>query len=86
MSLYVLVFFLVLLAFINVLVSVYLYRRDDLDNMQKTFQILIVWLIPYAGAIGLWLFNSSNDEICKNKKEFGGGGNDSSMVSSSGSD
>lgn len=62
---------------LNVFVSVYLARRSDLESSQKIAQIVIVWVVPYIAAIGLWLFNRSHDEIELNQKPFGGGANDS---------
>ena len=63
---------------LNLLVSIYLSRRDDLDNFQKIAQILIIWLIPYFASIGLWLWCKSVDsETKKIHKEFGGGWNSS---------
>ncbi len=46
---------------LNLIVSVYIARRDDLDKFQKIAQIVIVWLIPYLSAIGIWLFHRSGD-------------------------
>ncbi|WP_334060958.1 hypothetical protein [Alteromonas sp. S005] len=70
---------------LNLAVSVFLVKRDDLDNVQKFFQILLVWLIPYFAAIGLWLFNKSQDQPVKQFSEFGGGAQDSSNAGSDGS-
>lgn len=68
------------LALLNSYVTIFLLRRDDLEPVQKVLQILIVWLIPLLGAIGLWLFNRSQDDDNNNKPgkgSFGGGANDS---------
>ncbi len=63
-----------ILIVLNVAVSFYLYKRDDLDNFQKVAQIVIVWLIPFVGAIALWLFNRSQDNDNKpSGSSFGGG-------------
>ncbi len=64
-------------ALLNILVSVYLFYRSDLEAVQKIVQIIIVWSVPFIAAIVLWLFNRSHDEVQKNKKTFGGGANDS---------
>jgi len=63
---------------LNVFVSIFLVRRQDLELSQKIAQIIIVWLIPFVAALGLWLFNRSHDEVVSsNKHSFGGGANDS---------
>ncbi|MDM7861646.1 hypothetical protein QTP81_13680 [Alteromonas sp. ASW11-36] len=68
-----------LLFIINLYVSVFLCRRDDLERIQKGLQVLIVWLIPLLGAVGLWLFykNEDDDKNKPDKHSFGGGSNDS---------
>ena len=53
---------IVILIVLNIAVSIYLYKRDDLENFQKIAQIVIVWLIPFVGAIALWIFNRSQDD------------------------
>ncbi|MDC8829378.1 hypothetical protein [Alteromonas gilva] len=69
---------------LNVVVSIFLVRRDDLEVFQKGAQIFIVWLIPFFAAIGLWLLNHSQDTPAKTRKSFGGGPQDSSGAGSSG--
>ncbi|WP_218311584.1 hypothetical protein [Alteromonas antoniana] len=69
---------------LNMVVSIFLVRRDDLETFQKGAQIFIVWLIPFFAAIGLWLLNRSQDTPAKTRKSFGGGPQDSSGVGSSG--
>jgi hypothetical protein len=62
------------LIVLNILVSVFLVNRDDLDKTQKIFQILIVWIIPFLGALGMWIFNRSQDDDSKpGGGSFGGG-------------
>jgi len=63
------------LVILNLVVSIYLLKRNDLEQFQKVAQIIVVWLIPYAGAIGLWLFNRSQDDNDNkpDKGMFGGG-------------
>jgi UDP-N-acetylmuramyl pentapeptide phosphotransferase/UDP-N-acetylglucosamine-1-phosphate transferase len=82
---YLTIVFVVLVA-LNIAVSIYLFNRDDLDRVQKLAQIVIVWIIPFLGAIGLWLFNRSQDS--NNNKpsggSFGGGSQDSIGASSYG--
>ena len=74
------------LVILDFAVSLYISKRDDLEQPQKVAQIVIVWLIPYLGAIGLWLFNHShdNDNNKPSGGSFGGGAQDSIGVSSSG--
>ena len=68
---------------LNIVVSVFLARRDDLESFQKGAQILIVWLVPFFAAIGLWLLNRSQDAPARSTKSFGGGPQDSSGGGSS---
>ncbi|MEP2653766.1 MAG: hypothetical protein ABJH06_17445 [Paraglaciecola sp.] len=69
---------------LNIIVSIFLARRDDLETFQKGAQIFIVWLIPFFAAIGLWLLNRSQDAPSRSSKSLGGGPQDSSGVGSSG--
>lgn len=75
---------LIVLCILNIAVSFFLSRRDDLETVQKIAQTIIVWLIPFLGAVGLWLFNRSQDaETSKPQKgEFGGGSANSNYVNS----
>jgi len=76
------------LIILNIAVSIYLFKRDDLEQFQKVAQIIVVWLIPYVGAIGLWLFNRSQDSD-NNKPSggsFGGGHSSGSAGVASGGD
>jgi hypothetical protein len=76
---------IVVLVFLNVFVSIYLFKRADLDRFQKVAQATIVWLIPFIGAIGLWLLSRSHDSDNKpSGGSFGGGSQDGIGVSSSG--
>lgn len=59
---------------LNLMVTIFLLSRVDLGKTQKLGQIIIVWLVPFLGPIGLWLFNRSHDEkIGPDKRPFGGG-------------
>ena len=69
---------------ISLAVSVFLAKRDDLDNVQKIAQIFLVWLIPYIAAIALWQFHKSQDLPIKKHSEFEGGPRDSSGAGSDG--
>ena len=77
----------VILIILNFAVSFYLFKRNDLELFQKIAQVVIVWLFPFVGAIGLWLFHRSQDTD-NNKPSggsFGGGSQDSSIgIGSSG--
>jgi len=71
-----------ILCLINILVSVYLYKKDDLEHFQKVAQIIVVWLLPFVGAIGLWLFHRSQDDDNKPSSGSFGGGSSSAGVAS----
>ena len=68
---------------LNIIVSIFIARRDDLDTFQKTAQIVIVWLIPFIAAIGLWLFHRGNDDNSSGGGPIGGGPSDSIGVQAS---
>lgn len=76
---------LVVLAILvlNVFASVYIARRNDLDTFQKTAQVVIVWLIPFIAAIGLWVFHRGNDDDSSGGGPIGGGPSDSIGVQAS---
>ena len=61
------------LIILNITVSVYICKRDDLDAFQIKAQLVMVWLIPFIAAIGLWFFNRSHNDNPKLKQPFGGG-------------
>lgn len=69
------------LAAANLLVSLYLAKRDDLSLGQKVGQCVLVWLIPILGALGIWFFHRNNDNAGIGKRPVGGGPNDSIGVS-----
>lgn len=72
-----------ILFILNIVVSIYLYKRNDLESFQKKVQIVVVWLIPFVGAIALWLFNRSQDDDNKPAGgAFDGGSSNSGMVNS----
>jgi len=69
---------ILLVAFIlNVVVSIFIFRRDSLDRFQKISQIVIVWLIPFIAAIGIWLFHRSDEDDSPGSGPIGGGSSDS---------
>ncbi len=37
----------------------------------------MLWLIPYVGAVGIYVFHKSNDNPASSKGPLGGGANDS---------
>lgn len=69
---------------LNLSITIFIARRDDMDRFQKAAQITIAWLIPILAAIGLWLFHRSNDDNSPGSGPFGGGPRDSIGVQSSG--
>ncbi len=68
---------LAILFILNTSISVFLMKRDDLDTFQKGAQMLLVWLVPFLAAIGVWLLNRSQDIQVTRDKTFGGGVSDS---------
>ncbi|HEA18406.1 MAG TPA: hypothetical protein ENH88_18585 [Pseudoalteromonas prydzensis] len=64
---------LAIVFLINLAVSVFLAKRNDLERFQKGTQIALVWLIPFFAAIGLWLFHRTQDSSISPSKPFGGG-------------
>jgi hypothetical protein len=62
-----------IITLLNILVSVFIAKRDDLESFQKKSQIFIVWLVPVVAALGLWLLNRSHDIKANKKRTFGGG-------------
>ena len=66
---------LVVLTLINITVSLYLMKRGDLEPFQKGAQIVLVWLLPFVAAIGLWLFHRSQDVPISSSKSSGGDSN-----------
>ncbi len=69
---------------LNIIVSCVIAKRDDLERFQKVSQIIIVWLFPFIGAIGLWLFYLSDDHNTPSGGAFGGGASNSMDTSGGG--
>ena len=67
---------LIVLCLLNLFVSVFIAKRGDLERFQKVAQIIVVWLIPVVGAVGLWAFNRSNDDDSTGSGPLGGGSHD----------
>jgi hypothetical protein len=56
------------IVLMNLIVTIFLLRRDDLEPFQKGAQIFIVWLIPVIAGIGIWQFHRSQDRpLARNK-------------------
>jgi len=77
-----------LLAFlyfsINISVTVFLFKRDDLDQFRKFAQSILSWAIPFIGAIVFWRINKSHDIQYKASTDFGGGSAKSGSYDSAG--
>lgn len=52
---------------LNIVVSIYIGKRADLERSQKLVQILLVWLIPVIASISLWAINRNFDDFHKVK-------------------
>ena len=74
--------FIAVLCLLSLLVTVKVLVRDDLESFQKIAQIVIVWLFPLIGAVGIWAFHRSNDAPLKPQKSSGSTASDSGFVSS----
>ncbi len=79
---------IITLCLLNLFVSIFIAKRDDLERFQKIAQIIIVWLIPVIGAIALWSFNRSNDDDDNkpDKGAFGGGSSGDNISATSAGD
>ncbi|RYV02058.1 hypothetical protein SOPP22_10805 [Shewanella sp. OPT22] len=64
---------LLLAIILNVFVSISTFRRDDFDKGQKIAQVVLIWIIPFVAAIGIWIFHRSFDDSYKPKKPSRGG-------------
>jgi H+/gluconate symporter-like permease len=56
------------LVALNILVSIFIFKCEDLEKFQKVAQIIVVWLIPFLGAIVLLLFHRSQRVSSKQSK------------------
>ena len=61
------------LFLVNIAVSIFISKRDDLEDIQKIMQMLFVWVIPFLGAFFFWQINRNQDESSTQSKSFGGG-------------
>jgi Mn2+/Fe2+ NRAMP family transporter len=55
---------------LNTIVSILVGKRDDLSLFQKIAQILIIWLVPFLAAIGIFLLNKDYDDIGSRSSSF----------------
>jgi hypothetical protein len=66
-----------LLLFVDCFVSIQLVAARDLTMTQKGLQLVIVWLIPLFGALGIYFMRRSDREPRgPQEPPFGGGAND----------
>ncbi|ERB62740.1 hypothetical protein G3U99_14090 [Vibrio coralliilyticus OCN008] len=73
------------LVLVNVAVTISLIKNDSITRPQKLTQVSIVWVVPFIGAVGFWLFHHIDGRSdVLNRRTFGGGANDSIGVSSQG--
>lgn len=68
--------FLVVLIVLNLVASIFIMFRDDLEKVQKSVQIIIIWFVPFIAAIGLLIFHITNDKPTTPKGPIGGGAGD----------
>jgi len=71
---------LLLLITFNIITSYEVIRNEDLEKIQKLFQIIITWLLPFIGSFIIMYFLSDNNETIS-RDEIG---NSSSFESSGG--
>ncbi|NOH42158.1 hypothetical protein F0267_28590, partial [Vibrio coralliilyticus] len=45
------------LVLVNVVVTISLLKNDSITSSQKLTQVSIVWMVPFIGAVGFWLFH-----------------------------
>jgi len=66
--------FIIVLVILNLVVSIFVFTREDLDRFQKVAQTIIVWVVPVLGGISIWLFNRSRSDVYrppKSRSELG---------------
>ncbi len=65
---------LVVLLLINLFASYKLVRSNSFEFKQKVLQALLVWLLPFLGALIIILFiKDDNEPRGPDKQTFGGG-------------
>lgn len=77
MSNYFLFFGVALAVLLNFIVCFLVLRTDYFDKHQKTFQIILIWLIPFIASVGIVLFLFNENNPSQESIDFGGGTNDS---------
>lgn len=52
-----------LIFVMNIVVSVYVGKRDDLSSFQKSFQMVFIWMLPILGGMFVYSINRSHDVV-----------------------
>jgi hypothetical protein len=47
----------------NIVVTIYIVKRDDLNAIQKVFQGIFIWVIPILGGMFVYSLNRSYDTV-----------------------
>lgn len=66
---------------LSLLVTFLIIKRDDLEPGQKAGQCVLVWLIPFVAAIGIWIFHQSSDRASVRIDSFAKSSRSDSSVS-----
>ena len=66
-----------LVIVLNISASIYCLTREYSEINQKIAQTIIVWIVPFLGAIGLTVFHWLERNPTENPKPLGGGSNES---------
>lgn len=74
---------LALLFISNILTSIYIYQRNFLEQQQKQLIVLIIWLVPFIGAGGMFLVVYVLEKNENPYQSFGDDANDTQGVSHS---
>lgn len=56
-----------LIAVYQIFVSIVIWRAEEFEQIQRAFQLGLIWLIPIFGALGCHLFLRSQRNIIHNK-------------------
>lgn len=76
---------IVCLVILNLLVTVKVVKNASFTSTQKLLQAIMIWLLPFFGAIAIYLFHRSEDgPKGPDKPKFGGGHGESVSVISAG--
>ncbi len=71
---------ILLLITFNIITSYQVIKNEDLEKIQKLFQIIITWLLPFLGSFLIMHFLADNNETISRDET----GNSSSFESSGG--